>query len=212
MSQAPHAADRRTGEMRNFVADVEGLAASVRDGRWPRLGHIEGSDATGSVFLAIDDRGAFAAVHLDQGWWRALGPDGLAGALREADANARAKLAAARLVFRRVVGPPPPAPPLDFEFRHQLSDTTDYGELISSWHTTMAESYQRVYEFDRNRAVLAGEAPKVVSGPEGLVRISLVAGAIADVEVAHWRLSEASTDQLAADIRAALHSDGGIRP
>lgn len=212
MSQAPGVSEWRTQEMRNFVANVEELAASVRNGQWPRLGHIEGSDSTGSVYLAIDDYGAFAAVHLTPAWWGALGPDRLSGALQEADANARAKLAAARLVFRRLVGPPPAAPPMDFAFRHQLSDTTDYGALINSWHTTTAESYRRMYEFDRRRAMLAGETPTVVSGPNGLVRISLVAGAITNVELVRWRLSEESADELAADIRAALHSYGGNQP
>jgi hypothetical protein len=190
--------------MRDFLADVEQLARSTTGGRWPRLGQVEGSDASGMVQLAIDDDGAFASLYLDPAWWRTLGVSGLPAALREAQRVARDKLTVARLTFRRLIGPPPeattPVGEDGFEFRHGLSRTSDVEELLRSWTAMTAESYQRMYEFDRRRD---GE-PTVVAGPEGLVRLTLSGGMITEVELAEWRLSEDSTDRLTADIRAAL--------
>ena len=209
MSQSnSYAAQPHAERMRGFLADVEQLARSAHNGQWPRLGQVEGSDGTGSVSFAVDDGGAFAAVHLDPRWWRELGVAGLPGALLEAQQNAHVKLTAARLVFRRTIGPPPRAKAPSFDWRHRLATTTDASQLITSWRATTTESYQRMYEYDRRREVIAGREPTVVGGPDGLVRLTLAGGRITDVEVTEGRVSEASTDLLVADIRAALREDG----
>lgn len=215
MSQANSpAAELRAEQMRGFLADVEGMARSVSGGQWPRLGQVEGSDATGMVYFAVDDNGKFASLYLDPGWWRALGVSGLPGALLDAQELARDKLTAARLIFRRLIGPPPhvttPSFGEDgFELRHRLSPTSDIGELLTSWRAMTTDSYQRMYEFDRHRDVIAGAVPAVVRGPEGLVELTLAGGMITGVALTEWRLSENSTDWLVADIRAALQEYAG---
>lgn len=201
-------------QMRGFLDDVEGLARSASHGQWPRLGQIEGSDATGTVYFAVDDDGGFASVYIDPRWWRALGVSGLPDALISAQRVARDKLTAARLIFRRVIGPPQRTTLASlgergFELQHRLSTTTDISELLTKWRAMTAESYQRMYEFDRRRDAVAGAEPKRVEGPEGLVWLVLDGTAITGVELATWRLSENSTERLVADIRAALQENAG---
>ncbi|WP_234359452.1 hypothetical protein [Plantactinospora sp. BC1] len=162
------------------------------------------------MYFAVDDEGVFVTAQIDQRWWQELGVAGLPVALREAQRNAYAKLSVARLVFRRLVGPPPSASAGSFESRHGLSRTTDASELLNSWRTTTAESYQRIYEYERRSAAHARAEPTVVSGPDGLVQLTFEKGMIADVKLTSWRLSEHSTDQLVADIRAALREHGGM--
>ncbi|AGZ42912.1 hypothetical protein [Actinoplanes friuliensis] len=212
MSQANSSVTvEQAAQMRGFLEDVEGLARSVSDGVWPRLGQIEGTDATGTVYFSVDDDGAFASVYLDPHWWTALGVSGLPGALLGAQRIARDKLTAARLIFRRVIGPPRRRGPADlgepgFELMHGLSASRDIGELLGRWHALTAESYQRMYEFDRRQA---DGSPLRVQGPEELVTFTLDGQVITGVEVDGWRLNAGSTDRLTADIRAALHHNTG---
>jgi hypothetical protein len=211
MSQAN--AMRQAERMRGFLADVESLARSASDGRWPRLGQIEGTDPSGTVSFVVDDNGGFVTVDLASDWWHTLGVSGLPAGLKAAQQNAREKLTVARLTFRRLIGPPRAAPAPSaadgFQPRYGLSRTTDFEELISSWRAMTEESYRRFNEYERRRNTGGGTTPVVVEGPEGLVRLTLENGVITEVGLAEWRISGEMTERLAADIRAALQQYAG---
>jgi hypothetical protein len=198
----PADAMRQAERMRGFLEDVEGLARSAPPGRWPRLGQIEGTDPSGTVSFVIDDQGAFVTVYLAPEW--SENDDGLPSALKAAQRNALDKLNVARLTFRRLLGPSPAPPASDdgFRPRYGLSRTTDYEELLGSWRTMTAESYQRFYEYERRGA----GGPVEVSGPAGLVRLTVDNGVITDVRLP---VGGVTSERLAEDIRAALHEAGG---
>jgi len=174
--------DVRIGDARQFIAEVERLAASAPGGgQPPRLDRITGPDRTGTAFAVVDAVGRFIDIGLHPGWPMALGPGRVAAALLEALAAARLKAAMVPMILCR-------------------SDP-EWPRSVDHW-TTAGD--RRISE--ARRLIDDGKPPqaaRVITGPRGLFRLHVRGGHLVRAEVTGG-LTAADTDRLLADARAAF--------
>src|SRR5438067_1228110 len=94
--------DPRSRDARTFADNVEELVAATRPGEpVSMLGHIDGSDRSGTVHCVVDDFGDVVDVGIDRNWWGALGPSGVAAGILDALDYARSKVLMAQLILDR---------------------------------------------------------------------------------------------------------------
>lgn len=85
-----------------FIDNLEGILAHLPPGQpVPGLDVIEGADASGTVYCLIRLDGRPVQVAITDGWWDAVGPHAIAGAVLQAYRFARDKATFARMVLRR---------------------------------------------------------------------------------------------------------------
>jgi hypothetical protein len=198
--------DPRAQDARIFVDNVEEMVARARpDQPVPPLGRIDGTDRSGTVHCVVDDDGEFVDISIDPRWWGAVGPAGIAAAILDALSFARSKASMAQLILdrhgrRRAPGPgslfaPEPSPPLpdpgspDFEDALEAKIQRGYAILDG------------VERLNRERDT---PARRVLTGPYGLFRLTMVGPQVEDAEVDRHGLTPGDQDRLAADARAVL--------
>lgn len=205
--------DGRARDTLTFSESIEEVAARTAPGQpIPQLASIDGTDASGTVYCAVDVAGTLTHLGIDPGWWGALGPARVAAAILEAVRNAKFKAMMARLILERhghgwVVPPPdfataftsdPPAPlpPPDapgFERALEAKLSRAFGILNA------AERFARARDAAEHR---------LVTGPQGLFRLTLVGSEIRSAEVDERGLRPTDAGALADDARAALLAAG----
>jgi hypothetical protein len=179
--------DARIGDVRQFVTEVERLAAQVPGGGPPpRFDRITGPDRTGTAFAVVDAVGRFTDIGLHSAWWLALGPAGVAEALLEALATARLKAALVPMILRHAA-----SSKLVIE-QHTLGDG-----FLDAAGGRIAEAGRLIDD--------AGPEPpavRVIAGTRGLFRLHLRGNRIERAEVT----GVPDTDLLVADAREVLAS------
>jgi hypothetical protein len=203
--------DRRTRDARTFVENFEDMVAHLRPGEpVPAVGGIDGTDATGTVYCVVDTDGALLRVGIDDGWWDALGPGRVAGAVLEALRFAKAKATMARLVLDRHGHPADGAPrDLGMVFTSEPSEplpsyeASDFPEALSRKANRSLTILDRAETFSRLRD---SAERRVVTGPRGLFRVILSGAEIVGAETNEYGLRRSDAADLAEDARAALQA------
>jgi hypothetical protein len=202
--------DRRTRDARTFVENFEDVVAHLRPGEPAPAGGIDGIDATGTVYCVVDTDGTLLRVGIDDGWWDALGPGRIAGAILEALRFAKAKATMARLVLdRHGLGVDRAPRDLGTLFTSEPSeplpsyDAYDFPEALSRKANRALTILDRAEEFSRLR-----DSPvrRVVTGPHGMFRVVLSGAEIVGAEVNEYGLRRSDAADLAEDARAALQA------
>ncbi|GIM91241.1 hypothetical protein [Paractinoplanes toevensis] len=179
--------DARIGDARQFITEVERLAAQVPGGGPPpRLDRITGPDRSGTAFAVVDALGRFVDIGLHSAWWLALGPAGVADALLEALATARLKAALVPMILRHAM-----SPMLAVE-QHTVRDG-----FLDAAGGRIAEAGRLIDD--------AGPEPpavRVITGTRGLFHLHLRGNRIDRAEVT----GVPDTDLLVADAREVLAS------
>lgn len=200
--------DRGARDARAFVENVEELVRRMRPGEVAPAISVDGDDVSGTVYCVVDVGGALTRVGIDDGWWDALGPSGVARAVLDAMRFAKAKAAMARLVLDRhgcrvsrepvdlaglfTATTSEPLPPYAADgFVDVLARKADRALTILD----AAQRFGRTCDPSRRR---------VVSGPRGMFRVHLAGLDVVGAEVDEDGLRRSDADPLAVDALAAL--------
>jgi hypothetical protein len=193
------------------VDGLEDVIRHIRPGEpVPGLDGIDSTDASGTVYCVVDVTGALLRVGIDDGWWDAVGPGRIAGAILDSMRFAKAKAAAARMVLSRH-GHPVAGSTVDLGriFTSEPSETLpaydadDFPEVLDRKAERTMTILSRAHRFSRERA--DGEQ-RVVAGPRGMFRVVVAGGRITGAEVNEWALHRTDAAELAEDARAALQA------
>jgi hypothetical protein len=207
-SQRGGGEERRTRDARAFVENVEEMVERLPAGEAVPTISIDGEDLSGTVVCVVDVDGALTRIVIDDGWWDAVGPGGVAAAVLDALRSAKSKSTMARLIFGR----------------HGLRDgraPVDLGRLFTG---ELSEPLPP-YDDDRFSAALARTADRaltildaarrfgqlrdsplrwVVSGPRGMFRVHMKGLNVVGAEVGEVSLHRSDAAVLAEDALAAL--------
>jgi hypothetical protein len=200
--------DGRARDAHIFVANFEDTVAHLRRGEPIPASSIEGADETGTVFCVVDVTGALQQVGIADGWWEALGPGRVAGAVLSALRFAKAKAAMARLVLDRY-GHPVERASVDLGtlFSAEPSeplpafDADDFPEALARKVDRSQTILERAERFGRSQETSEQTA---VSGPRGMFRVLMSGSGISGAEVNEYGLHRFDAADLADDARAAL--------
>jgi DNA-binding protein YbaB len=186
----------------DVLGSDEDLQAAARDDR-PAGGsaaEAEGRDAAGAVAVRVDGRGQVSDV-LISNWWRdELTPSGLREALLSAYRAALGR-AAAGITPRASGGASsldaPTAPDDGY-------DGDDHGWLMSVRRRLDQTEEALARSGERLTRTPTGE--RVISGPDGLVRLILTGHMVSEVLIDAGTAVQESPNRLAADALAAFQS------
>jgi hypothetical protein len=159
----------------------------------------EGRDASRTVAVRVDRRGHVSDV-LISAWWRddltpAELPEAVLTAYRAALARATAHLAP---------DDPAGASPADAEAAPEDYDGDDHG-----WFLDVRRRLDRTEEAlvrSGERLTRPSDAERVVSGPDGLVRLVLTGTVVSEVQIDVRAALRESSNRLAADALAAFQA------
>lgn len=160
----------------------------------------EGRDATRAVTVRLDPRGRVSDV-LISNWWRdELTPSDLQEAVLSAYRAALGR-AAANIHPEAVGGRPFTSVPPPPDMPDELDDLTwfhDVQRRLDRTEEALEQSSRQLRDDDTNE--------RVVSGPDGLVRLVTTGGTVSQVQIdTHAALRE-SSNRLAADALAAFQA------
>jgi hypothetical protein len=196
--------EHRIADTGRFVTNLEDeLRGAGSVDPVPGLAGIEGTDASGTVYCVVDLSGALVQVGITDGWWAAVGPQGVAAAVLQALRLAKEKAGVAKLVLAHYghALPAPrqarvtvePEPPLD-----------DLAARAEAARRKIDQAASTLAEADRfNRAVAHAET-REVTGPRGLFRVRVVGVRVVGATVDEDALRPEDGTELALDAREAL--------
>jgi hypothetical protein len=196
-------------DARRFVENLEDMVAGSRPGDpVPGLDAIDGTDTSGTVYCVVDLGGTLLQVGIVDGWWEAVGPQGIAEAVLQSLRFARDKAGLARMVLShhgRSSGLPRPDYETLFtsEPHRELPpyDAPDFPEELSRKVDRAARILQNAERFARERD---SSERREVTGPRGLFRVVLAGFAVVGAAVDEYGLRAVDGADLAADARDAL--------
>jgi hypothetical protein len=196
--------DDRDRDAVTFARRVEELAATLRPGApVPELDRIEGADRSGTVHCVVDRFGAVQDVHIDPGWWAALGPTRVAAAVLDALSYARSKAALAMTALGRHGHRPqlPPAPEIAPPIDVPHVDSPGFERAIEA---RLDRAFAMLEAARRLRESIADPQPRTVSGPSRLFRVTVLGTVVQGAEVDEDHLGPYAGNELANDARLAL--------
>lgn len=187
-----------------FVTNLEDELRGARfAGPVPGLDGIEGSDASGTVYCVVDLAGSVVQVGITDGWWTAVGPQGVAAAVLQALRLAKEKAGVAKLVLAHYGHALPPlrrvAPVIGPE--PAVDDLAGRAEVA---RRKIDRAGAALAEADRfARTVAAGET-REVTGPRGLFTVRVIGLRVVGAGVNEYALRADDGPELALDAREAL--------
>ncbi|GIF24456.1 hypothetical protein BJ973_007936 [Actinoplanes tereljensis] len=193
----------RIRDTRRFIENLEDTLAYTPAGQpVPGLDAIEGADASGTVYCLVRLDGRPARISITDGWWEAVGPEAIAGAVLQAYRFAQQKTVFARMVLRRHGRTHESPPNLEPEVPTGADDLDTMRRRIDQAGADIAAA-MRLFE------VVNDPSPRVVSGPRGIFTLTVRGTVIESAQVNVFGLRPEDATDLADDAREALLS---VRP
>jgi hypothetical protein len=199
--------DFRIRDTRRFIQNLEDALAYPPTGQpVPSLDAIEGADASGTVYCVISLDGRPVQVSITDGWWDAVGPHAIVGAVLQAYRFAREKATFARLVLQRhgrTWEPPSKGRDEDpyespYPAGHSGADDLDtLRRRIDQAAANMAEA-MRLYD------LVNSARPREISGPRNMFTLMVRGTVVESARVNNYGLRPEDASELAADAREAL--------
>jgi hypothetical protein len=195
--------DFRIRDTRRFVENLEDTLAHTPMGQpVPGLDAIEGVDASGTVYSVIRLDGRPVRFAITDGWWDAVGPHAIAGAVLQAYRFAREKATFARMVLRRHgrTWEPPSDGRREDPYESYPTGADDLDTLrrrIDQAAADIADA-MRLYDLVNN------PEPHEVSGPRGMFTLVVRGTAVESARVNEYGLGPEDATDLADDAREAL--------
>ncbi|GAB3982632.1 hypothetical protein V1634_25825 [Plantactinospora veratri] len=171
---------------------------------------IDGTDASGTVYCVVDSTGWVLRIGVDPGWWDALGPTGIAGAVLDAVRFAKSKATMARLVLDRYGHPvnaatsgraaglaPEPSEPLP---------PSDSPGFLAALQRELDRTSSFLDAAERFRQERDSGVPRVFEGPNRLFRLVLTGQDDLRAEVNEYGMRRSDGDEIAQDAVAAFRA------
>jgi hypothetical protein len=201
--------DFRIRDTRRFVQNLEDALAYLPSGEpVPGVEAIEGADASGAVYCVIRLDGHPVQVGIADGWWEAVGPHAIAGAVLQAYRYAREKAMFARLVLRRNgrawERPAPDRQPPPAAYYGSSSPYSDPADEIDVLRRRLDAATADVEAAIRLAAEASDGKAREVSGPRGMFTIVVRGTVIESARVNEYGLRRDDATDLADDARQAL--------
>jgi hypothetical protein len=199
--------DFRLRDAKRFVADLEDSIARTPIGApVPGMESIEGEDASGTVYCAVRADGHPLRVAIMDGWWEAVGPHAIGGAVLQAYRYAREKAMIGRLVLqdhgRPWQRPPRPARPTPGAEApvHYATVAHEIDALSRQLNQAAVDLQAAVRLAERT----SDQQPREVSGPRGLFTLTMQGATIESARVNQFGLRPDHAAELARDALEAL--------
>ncbi|GIM94074.1 hypothetical protein [Paractinoplanes toevensis] len=188
----------RIRDTRRFIENLEDTLAYTPAGQpVPGLDAVEGADASGTVYCLVRLDGRPVRITITDGWWEAVGPHAIAGAVLQAYRFAQQKTVFARMVLRRH-GRTPEAPPvLEPEVPAGSDDLDTLRRRIDRAGADLADA-MRLFD------VVNDPEPRQVTGPRGLFALTVRGTVVESARVNGFGLRPEDATDLADDAREAL--------
>ena len=197
----------RIRDTRRFIENLEDVLAHTRVGEpVPGLDAIEGADASATVYCAIRLDGYPVQVSITDGWWDAVGPHAIAGAVLQAYRFAREKATFARLVLRRHGRVwEPPSESRDEEPYESTYPTGHAGaEDLDILRRRIDQAAADMDEAMRRNDLVNSPEAREIRGPRNMFALVVRGTVIESARVNENRLRPESASELALDAQEAL--------
>ncbi|BFU42333.1 hypothetical protein [Krasilnikovia sp. MM14-A1004] len=199
--------DFRIGDARRFVENIEDVLAHTPPGRTvPGLDAIEGTDASGTVYCTVRLDGRPGQIRITDGWWKAIGARGIAGAVLQAYRFAGDKATFARLVLKRHGRISRSMP--------ELHDIDSYGSSYPTGHSDAGDLDALRVRIDQAAAKIAAAMRlselvndselREISGSRRMFIVMVRGAVIEGARVNEFGLRPEDASDLAADALEAL--------
>ena len=199
--------DFRLRDAKRFVENLtDSIARTPMGDPVAGMESIEGLDASGTVYCAVRMDGSPLRVGIMDGWWAAVGPHAIAGAVLQAYRYAQEKAMIGRLVLQDH-GRPWQRPPRGAWPRPGAEAPAHYatvGDEIAALRRQLDQAAVELQGAARLAERVADQHPREVSGPRRLFTLIIRGTVIESAVVNEFGLRPEHAAELADDAREAL--------